>query len=129
MTWSESVDEALCFGWIDGVRKRIDDESYQIRFTPRRPGSAWSRINVAKVGQLVAQGRMRQAGMSAFQARSDSKTGIHSFEQERPGSISAMLRPATGRRAPTGSSARSSRRPGRAAWRSSSRPVPRSGAC
>lgn len=84
MTWSESVDEALCFGWIDGVRKRIDDESYQIRFTPRRSGSAWSRINVAKVGQLVAQGRMRPAGMSAFQARSDSKTGIYSFEQEQP---------------------------------------------
>ncbi len=82
MTWSESVDEALCFGWIDGVRKRIDDESYSIRFTPRRVGSIWSRVNIAKVEQLIAQNRMRPAGLAAFEARSSKKTGVYSFEQE-----------------------------------------------
>src|SRR5512145_2315733 len=71
LTWSESVDEALCFGWIDGVRKRIDDVSYQIRFTPRRPGSSWSAINVAKVEVLLSQGRMQPAGMRAYSHRAD----------------------------------------------------------
>jgi uncharacterized protein YdeI (YjbR/CyaY-like superfamily) len=81
MTWSESVDEALCYGWIDGVRRRIDDSSYVIRFTPRRRGSIWSAVNVAKVWTLVAQARMRPAGLAAFEARSDRRTGIYSFEQ------------------------------------------------
>ena len=62
MTWSQSVDEALCLGWIDGVRKRIDDGTYSIRFTPRKPGSTWSAINIAKVAQLQAEGRMTPAG-------------------------------------------------------------------
>lgn len=63
MSWSESVDEALCFGWIDGIRRRIDDESYQIRFTPRRPTSIWSAVNIAKVEKLQAEGRMRPVGL------------------------------------------------------------------
>ena len=80
MTWSESVDEALCFGWIDGVRRRIDDDSYSIRFTPRRPGSIWSNVNVAKVAVLEQQGRMTDAGRAAFALRRDDRTGIYSAE-------------------------------------------------
>lgn len=89
MSWPESVDEALCFGWIDGVRKRIDDASYQIRFTPRRPGSIWSHVNVAKVAQLTEQGRMQPAGLAAFAARSDRKTGVYAFEREAPAALDA----------------------------------------
>ena len=66
ITWQESVDEALCVGWIDGIRKRIDDERYKIRFTPRRPGSIWSAINIARVAVLKKEGRMRPAGLEAF---------------------------------------------------------------
>jgi uncharacterized protein YdeI (YjbR/CyaY-like superfamily) len=81
VTWAESVDEALCVGWIDGVRRRIDDESYSIRFTPRRAGSTWSLVNVRRVGQLTAAGRMREAGLAAFAARRDDRSGTYSFEQ------------------------------------------------
>jgi uncharacterized protein YdeI (YjbR/CyaY-like superfamily) len=80
-TWSESVDEALCFGWIDGVRRSIDADSYTIRFTPRRTGSHWSQINIAKVEALVAADRMTPAGLAAFEARSPAKTGRTSYEQ------------------------------------------------
>src|SRR5262252_2263019 len=69
ITWPESVDEALCAGWIDGVRRRIDDESYSIRFTPRRKGSIWSKINTKRVAALTAGGRMLEAGLNAFAAR------------------------------------------------------------
>lgn len=89
MTWSESVDEALCFGWIDGVRRRVDDATYTIRFTPRRRGSIWSAVNVAKVQALIAQGRMRPAGLAAFESRDEKKTAIYSFEQEHPAQFSA----------------------------------------
>ncbi|MFA6956332.1 MAG: YdeI/OmpD-associated family protein [Thermoanaerobaculia bacterium] len=82
MTWPESVDEALCFGWIDGVRKRIDEHSYLIRFTPRRKGSIWSAINVAKVEKLAAAGRMRPGGLAAFALRTEQKTRVYSYEQE-----------------------------------------------
>lgn len=82
MTWSESVGEALCFGWIDGVRRRIDDDSYSIRFTPRKPTSTWSTINVAKVAELEAAGRMTDAGRVAYAARRESATGIYSYEQQ-----------------------------------------------
>jgi uncharacterized protein YdeI (YjbR/CyaY-like superfamily) len=82
MTWSESVDEALCFGWIDGVRKRIDDTSYQIRFTPRKPTSIWSAINIAKFRQLQAEGRMTPAGAEAFAHRKDHKSKVYAYEQE-----------------------------------------------
>ena len=81
MTWSESVDAALCFGWIDGVRRRRDDLSYTIRFTPRRPGSIWSAVNVAKVGELTSAGLMAPAGLAAFAARRADRTGVYSHEQ------------------------------------------------
>ncbi|MCW2571764.1 MAG: bacteriocin-protection protein [Frankiales bacterium] len=81
MTWSESVDEALCFGWIDAVRRRIDDESYSIRFTRRKPTSTWSAINVAKMAALESEGRMTEAGRAAFALRRESKTGVYSYEQ------------------------------------------------
>lgn len=84
MTWPESVDEALCFGWIDGVRRRVDDVSYVIRFTPRRKGSIWSAVNLAKVEALIAAKRMHPAGLAAFEARSEKRTGLYSFEQEHP---------------------------------------------
>ncbi len=80
LTWSESVDEALCFGWIDGVRKRIDDESYQIRFTPRRPDSNWSAINIAKVEVLISQGRMQPPGILAYSHRADHRSRVYSYE-------------------------------------------------
>lgn len=82
ITWSESVDEALCFGWIDGVRKRIDEESYSIRFTPRKPKSIWSAINIKKVEELSKQGLMHPAGLAAFSKREESKSRIYSYEKE-----------------------------------------------
>lgn len=81
MTWSESVDEALCFGWIDAVRRGIDDESYSIRFTRRKPTSNWSAVNVAKVAALEEQGRMTDAGREAFARRRADRTGIYTHEQ------------------------------------------------
>jgi uncharacterized protein YdeI (YjbR/CyaY-like superfamily) len=82
MTWPESVEQALCFGWIDGVRRTLDEESYSIRFTPRRPTSIWSKVNVAKVAELTEQGLMRPAGLAAFARRTEEKTGIYSAEQK-----------------------------------------------
>ena len=81
VTWTEAVDEALCVGWIDGVRQRIDDTNHAQRFTPRRTGSTWSAINVAKVATLTAHGRMRPAGIRAFEARTAANTGIYSYER------------------------------------------------
>jgi uncharacterized protein YdeI (YjbR/CyaY-like superfamily) len=81
ITWSEAVDQALCFGWIDGVRKSIDATSYKNRFTPRKPGSNWSRINIAKVKELEAAGLMRPAGRAAFEARRDDRSMTYSYEQ------------------------------------------------
>ena len=83
MTWSESVDEALCFGWIDGVRRSIDDQSYCIRFTPRRPGSTWSAVNIAKVEALRAAGRMTPAGEAAYAQRLAHKSAVYSYEQQQ----------------------------------------------
>ena len=83
ITWPESVDEALCFGWIDGVRKSLGAESYVIRFTPRRPGSIWSVVNVRRVGELTKARRMRPAGLRAFEKRTAKKTGVYSFEQRK----------------------------------------------
>lgn len=80
-TWSEAVDEALCFGWIDGVRRKIDDRRYTNRFTPRRRGSNWSLVNVRKVEALTREGRMRPAGLAAYEARDPDRTGIYLFEQ------------------------------------------------
>ena len=81
MTWPESVDEALCFGWIDGIRKSIDAERYMIRFTPRRTGSIWSAVNIGRVAALTAESRMRPAGFAAFEARREDRSGIYSYEQ------------------------------------------------
>ena len=81
VTWPESVDEALCVGWIDGVRRRVDDERYTIRFTPRRPGSIWSAVNIARVAALEKAGRMKAAGRKAFAARSEGKSRIYAYEQ------------------------------------------------
>lgn len=88
MTWPESVDEALCVGWIDGVRKRIDDVSYTIRFSPRRPTSIWSSVNVARVAVLTAEGRMLPAGLEAFARRSERRSGIYSYERVEEASFS-----------------------------------------
>jgi len=81
ITWPESVDEALCFGWIDGIRRRIDDTSYTIRFTPRKPGSNWSAVNVRRAEALIREGRMCPAGLAAFEKRAEARTGVYSFEQ------------------------------------------------
>jgi uncharacterized protein YdeI (YjbR/CyaY-like superfamily) len=81
ITWPESVDQALCFGWIDGVRKRIDDESYTIRFTPRKPTSTWSAVNIKRVKELAEMGLMYPAGLKAYEARADEKSAIYSYEQ------------------------------------------------
>jgi uncharacterized protein YdeI (YjbR/CyaY-like superfamily) len=82
MTWSQSVDQALCFGWIDGVRRSIDKESYCIRFTPRRSTSIWSAINIRKVEELTTSGLMMPAGQKAFDLRKENKSGIYSHEKE-----------------------------------------------
>lgn len=81
MTWPEAVDEALCFGWIDGVRTRLDERSYKIRFTPRRPTSTWSAINIERVEVLQIEGRMAPAGLQAFLRRSESKSRTYAYEQ------------------------------------------------
>jgi uncharacterized protein YdeI (YjbR/CyaY-like superfamily) len=81
MTWPESVDEALCFGWIDGLRKSVDASSYRIRFSPRRPTSIWSAVNIKRVQELTGQGRMRPAGLEAFGKRKENRSGIYSYEQ------------------------------------------------
>lgn len=87
MSWSDSVDEALCFGWIDGRRNGIDAHSYMIRFTPRKAGSIWSLVNIAKVEALRAQGRMTAAGEAAYAARSEGKSGIYSHERDTPAAL------------------------------------------
>jgi uncharacterized protein YdeI (YjbR/CyaY-like superfamily) len=127
MTWTESVREALCFGWIDGIRRSLGDDSYTIRFTPRKRGSNWSAVNLRHVEELMREGRMAPAGIAAFEARKPERTGVYSFEQRhaarlepehekrfRPkrkrGSSSRRSRPATGRPRSSGSSARNARR-------------------
>ena len=80
MSYQDALDEALCFGWIDGVRRRIDDESYSIRFSPRKPRSIWSLVNTRRVTQLRALGRMWPEGLKAFAARTESRTGVYAFE-------------------------------------------------
>ena len=82
MTWSESVDEAICFGWIDGIRRSIDEESYSIRFTPRKSTSTWSSINIKKVEELTKKKLMDPAGINAFSKRKEHKSRIYSYEKE-----------------------------------------------
>jgi uncharacterized protein YdeI (YjbR/CyaY-like superfamily) len=90
ITWPESVDEALCFGWIDGVRRSLGDHIYTIRFTPRRPTSNWSAVNVARVAELTKLGRMRPAGLRAFEARRPEKTGVYAFERKQAAMLTTV---------------------------------------
>ena len=90
MTWAESVDEALCFGWIDGIRKAMDQDRYKIRFTPRRRNSVWSAINIRNVERLTKAGRMVNSGLSAFALRIEKRSEIYSYEQ-RPGKLPKLL--------------------------------------
>ena len=83
ITWPESVDEALCVGWIDGIHKSLDDMRYVIRFTPRKLQSTWSAVNIKRAKELIRLGRMRPAGLRAFQARADEKSAIYSHEQRK----------------------------------------------
>jgi uncharacterized protein YdeI (YjbR/CyaY-like superfamily) len=81
MTYQEALDQALCYGWIDGVRKSIDDISYTIRFTPRKPRSIWSNVNIKRVSELIESGLMQPAGLTAFEARTEERSGVYSAEQ------------------------------------------------
>ncbi len=90
LTYPEALDEALCFGWIDGVRRKTGLATYTNRFTPRQPGSIWSNVNVRHVARLSAAGRMHAAGLAAFSRRSAAKTGVYSFEN-RPQKFPAAL--------------------------------------
>lgn len=91
LTYPDAVLEALCFGWIDGVMRRIDDDTLMQRFTPRKPGSTWSNINVAHVERLTSEGRMAPAGLAVFAARSAAKSGIYSFERQQPAEFPPAL--------------------------------------
>ena len=82
ITWSQSVDEALCFGWIDGIRRSIDEESYMIRFTPRNPNSTWSAVNIKKVHELIRLGKMKPEGLEAFAKREEKKSAIYAYEKK-----------------------------------------------
>jgi uncharacterized protein YdeI (YjbR/CyaY-like superfamily) len=84
ITWPESVDEALCYGWIDGLRKNVDEISYKIRFTPRRPGSIWSAVNTRRANALIESGAMQAAGLAAFKLRKANRSGIYTYEQRSP---------------------------------------------
>lgn len=95
MTWSESVDQALCFGWIDGIRKSIDNERYCIRFTPRNPGSNWSKVNLQKVEDLIQKDMMQPAGLAVFTARKKESEGVYSYENipsDLPGEYDKLFR-------------------------------------
>jgi uncharacterized protein YdeI (YjbR/CyaY-like superfamily) len=94
ITWSEAVDQALCFGWIDGVRRRIDDTSYSIRFTPRKTRSTWSAVNIKRMKELVEEGLVAPAGLAAFERRTDDRSAIYSYDQRK----SAKLEPDQERR-------------------------------
>lgn len=82
LSWSQSVDQAICFGWIDGIRRSIDEERYCIRFTPRKPTSVWSNVNIKKVEELKKKGLMTEPGLRIYDNRKDNKSGIYSFEKE-----------------------------------------------
>jgi Uncharacterized protein conserved in bacteria len=92
MTWPESVDEALCYGWIDGVRRSLGEHDYTIRFSPRKARSIWSKVNVAKAEALIAQGKMMPAGMAAYSRLDPERSGIYSFEKEPVAFAGEMLR-------------------------------------
>jgi uncharacterized protein YdeI (YjbR/CyaY-like superfamily) len=91
MTWSEAVDQALCFGWIDGVRRSVDDQTYANRFTPRQPRSTWSAVNIERVGKLCEAGLMRPAGIEAFSHQADERSAIYSYEQRHNAALDDEL--------------------------------------
>lgn len=91
LTWPESVDEALCYGWIDGIRKRLDDERYVIRFTPRKPGSKWSAVNLRNMERLIAEGRVQPAGLREFEER-DRKASGYSYEERHQAELDDAYR-------------------------------------
>jgi uncharacterized protein YdeI (YjbR/CyaY-like superfamily) len=91
ITWPEAVDQALCFGWIDGVRRKIDDRSYSVRFTPRKPGSRWSAVNIARVEALKAEGLMKTAGIKALEQRTEAKSRTYSYERAKAPALDAAL--------------------------------------
>ena len=91
ISWPESVDEALCVGWIDGIRKSLDGESYMIRFSPRKPGSVWSAVNMRNVERLIREKRMTQVGLKAYEARKENRSGIYSYEQRSPELVEPYL--------------------------------------
>lgn len=137
ITYAEALDEALCFGWIDGIRKKTGDDTYTNRFTRRKSGSIWSLVNVAHVARLTAAGKMHAAGLAAFAARSPEKTGVYSFERQavaescrrrtrgglsattRPGRTSLRNHPAIGGWRSITSSRRSRKPRANAGWRAS----------
>ena len=90
ITWPESVDEALCYGWIDGIRKSIDEISYTIRFTPRQARSKWSAVNIGRVGELTKLGRMKPEGLAIFEKRGASQAEGYSYERKEAQLPSAM---------------------------------------
>jgi uncharacterized protein YdeI (YjbR/CyaY-like superfamily) len=89
ITWPESVDEALCFGWIDGLRKRVDEDSYMIRFTPRKASSTWSAVNIKRIEELIALGRVQLAGLKSFEKRTAEKSGTYAYEQKETAKLDA----------------------------------------
>ena len=91
ITWPEAVDEALCVGWIDGVRKRVDETRYTNRFTPRKPRSNWSAVNIARVAELTREGRMRPAGRRAFEQRSEARSAVYSYENRHLAAFDAEM--------------------------------------
>jgi uncharacterized protein YdeI (YjbR/CyaY-like superfamily) len=82
VTYAQALDEALCLGWIDGVRRSVDADSFSVRFTPRKPTSTWSRVNITHVERLIKAGRMAKPGLDAFAARTEARTGVYSFERQ-----------------------------------------------
>ena len=89
ITYPEALDEALAFGWIDGVRRGVDADRYTIRFTPRKPTSIWSAVNIKRVGELTAAGRMRESGLAAFARRTDDRSAIYAYEQRKQAELDA----------------------------------------
>ena len=89
LTWPESVDQALCFGWIDGVRRSLDEHSYTIRFTPRKARSTWSAINIRRAGELIEEGLMNPAGLAAFERRNGDRSRIYAYEQRKQAKLDA----------------------------------------
>ncbi len=89
ITWPESVDQALCYGWIDGIRKGLDDLSYTIRFTPRQTLSTWSAVNIKRAKELIELGLMQPSGLEAFEARADERSAVYSYEQRHAADLGA----------------------------------------